>query len=68
MSTLRNNTSAKRIALLASKNESIFHIKDLANLWAISDANTLRVTLKRYTDQGVLFRIYRGFYSLLPVR
>lgn len=67
MSTLKNNISAKRIALLASQGEIVFHIKDLANLWSIQDANTLRVTLKRYTDQSILFRIYRGFYSLLPV-
>ncbi|MBI2639174.1 hypothetical protein HYW83_06340 [Candidatus Peregrinibacteria bacterium] len=67
MSTLRNNISAQRIALLAKKQEMIFHIDDLANLWRITDRNTLRVTLKRYTDNKLLYRIYRGFYSLSPV-
>lgn len=64
MSTLRNNISAQRMAMLAKKQEAIFHIDDLANLWGIMDRNTLRVTLKRYTDSELLYRIYRGFYSL----
>lgn len=67
MSTLRNNISAKRMALLAKKKEVIFHIDDLANLWEIADRNTLRVTLKRYADTKLLYRIYRGFYSLFPL-
>src|SRR3989338_8203390 len=66
MSTLKNNISARRMALLAQKKETIFHIDDLANLWEIADRNTLRVTLKRYTDNKLLYRIYRGFYSLSP--
>lgn len=67
MSTLKNNISAQRIALLAKKQEIIFHVDDLANLWEIADRNTLRVTLKRYTDNQLLYRIYRGFYALLPL-
>lgn len=67
MSTLKNNISAQRMALLAKKQEVIFHVDDLANLWGITDRNTLRVTLKRYTDNKLLYRIYRGFYSLYPV-
>lgn len=68
MSTLKKNTTAKRLAILASKGEKVFHISDLANLWLIKDQNTLRVTLKRYVDAGLLNRIYRGFYSLLPLK
>lgn len=67
MSTLKNNISAQRIALLAKKREVIFHINDLANLWGITDRNTLRVTLKRYADAELLHRIYRGFYALQPL-
>lgn len=67
MSTLLKNISARRIAILASKQERVFHLKDLANLWSIADANTLRVTLKRYTDAQILYRIYRGFYALVPI-
>ena len=67
MSTLKNNTTAHRIALLATKGELIFHIDDLANLWNIQNPNTLRVTLRRYTQNGLLHRIYRGFYSIIPL-
>lgn len=68
MSTFKNNITAKRIAILATKNERLFHIKDLANLWNIQNKNTLRVTLKRYADEKLIYRIYRGFYSLSPIR
>lgn len=67
MGILRNNISAQRIALLAKKREIIFHIDDLANLWEIADRNTMRITLKRYTDNQLLYRIYRGFYALQPL-
>ncbi len=46
--------------------ETLVHIDDLANLWGISDRHVLRVTLKRYVDRGLLFRLWRGFYSLRP--
>lgn len=67
MSILKNNVSAHRIAILAAKNEKVFHIKDLANLWRMENKRTLRITLKRYCDGGLLYRIYRGFYSLIPL-
>lgn len=66
MSTLKKNISAKRMALLGKKGEIIFHIDDLANLWGVTNRNTLRVTLSRYVEDGLLYRIYRGFYSTLP--
>lgn len=67
MSTLKSNITARRIALLAEKGEKIFHTDDLANLWNIQNKNTLRVTLKRYVEDGLIRRIYRGFYSLSPI-
>ena len=67
MSILRNNITARRIALLAKKGEKIFHTDDLANLWDIQNKNTLRVTLKRYVEKELFYRIYRGFYSLVPI-
>lgn len=45
----------------------IFHTNDLSRIWKISDRNTLLVTLKRYVDNGLLYRIYKGLYSLKPV-
>jgi len=67
MGTLKNNITAIRIVLLAKKDEKIFHTNDLANLWNMQNKNTLRVTLKRYVEDGLLYRIYRGFYSLVPI-
>lgn len=54
----------KRFADLAVLGETVFHINDLANLWDIRDRNTLRTTLSRYVKSDLIFRIYRGFYSL----
>lgn len=56
-----------RFADIAKLGEILFHADDLANLWGIVNKNTLHVTLKRYVDQGLFFRIYRGFYSLKPL-
>ena len=72
MSTELMNTSGKsphlsRFADLAKLGEILFHADDLANLWGIANKNTLHVTLKRYVDQGLFFRIYKGFYSLKPL-
>lgn len=67
MSTLKKNITAHRLALLATKGELIFHSDDLANLWGIQNMNTLRVTLGRYVKNGLLHRIYRGFYALMPL-
>lgn len=63
----QNNTTAHRIALLAQKGEVLFHSHDLATLWGIDNPNTLYTTLKRYTQQQLLHRIYKGLYALVPV-
>jgi predicted transcriptional regulator of viral defense system len=53
--------------MLSAAGEKIFHARDLANLWLINNQNSLYVTLKRYQDQGLIHRIYKGFYSLVPL-
>ncbi len=68
MSTGYKNKSAERILILARQGGDVFHINDLAVLWNIRDKNTLYTTLKRYIQRGLLFRIYRGFYSLKDLR
>ena len=52
---------------MAKLNEEVFHVDDLAALWQIKDKNTLHTTLKRYNQQKLLFRIYRGLYSIKPI-
>lgn len=64
MSTGYKNTTNYRFARLAQTGEVLFHTSDLANLWQIRNKNTLHTTIKRYTQKGLFFRIYRGFYSL----
>ena len=66
MSTDYNNTTSGRFALLARLNEILFHTQDLSNLWKIKQKNTLYTTLKRYAQKGLLFRVYKGLYSIKP--
>ena len=57
---------SNRFAELAKLGELLFHTDDLANLWRINNKNTLHTTIKRYTAQGLLIRIHKGFYALKP--
>lgn len=56
-----------RVAVLAQQKQSIFHTSDLGVLWDIRNRNTLYTLLKRYTKAGILFRIFKGLYSLYPI-
>ena len=73
MSIVRDNTKSKkglylsRFSQLAKMGIFVFHTGDLASLWKIENAHNLHMTLKRYVDQGLLVRVYRGLYSLQPV-
>lgn len=64
MSTVIKNITQERFAILARMGEKVFHADDLANLWQISGKNTLHTTLKRYAQQGLIFRVYRGLYAI----
>lgn len=55
------------MAQLFKTNEEVFHMKDLAILWNITDNNALRTTVKRYVQRGLIYRIYKGMYSVLPL-
>lgn len=63
----QKSIGSRRFAQVAKLGQTIFHAKDLANLWQIKDTNTLHVTLGRYAKQGLIFRIYRGFYAMKPI-
>jgi predicted transcriptional regulator of viral defense system len=62
----KKSQASTRFSQLASLGEVVFHISDLASLWKIYDKNTLHTTLTRYTKQGLLFRLWRGFYAIKP--
>jgi predicted transcriptional regulator of viral defense system len=59
------NTDRQKILL--QTNQRIFKASDLALLWDIQNRNTLTKTVQRYVNRGILFRIYKGLYSTLPV-
>ena len=60
-------SAGKRIAKLASLNETVFHIGDLANLWNIRNKNTLYTTVSRYIARGLIYHIYKGLYSIKKI-
>ena len=62
-----NSNYLQRLAIINQIGDNIFHTKDLANLWQIKNPGNLHTTLSRYVKNGLLFRIYRGFYSTLPL-
>jgi len=41
----------------------LYHTKDLALLWDITDQNTLYTTISRYLKKGILTPIHKGFYA-----
>ncbi|MDO8668622.1 MAG: hypothetical protein Q7K35_06105 [bacterium] len=53
-----------RFSKLAALDEIVFHTGDAGNLWGIKNSNTLNTTLSRYARQGLIYRLYRGLYSL----
>lgn len=56
-----------RINKLSSLDRKLYHSGDLAVLWGISNKNTLYTAIKRYVKNGVLFPIYKGLYSTIPI-
>lgn len=62
----RRTRQEDRFAKIARLGEVVYHAKDLASLWQIKNSNTLYTLLKRYSQKGLLFRIYKGLYSIKP--
>jgi len=56
-----------RISELIKVDRKIFHTNDLAILWGITRRSTLYQTITRYIDKGILFPIYKGLYSTVPL-
>ena len=56
-----------RFAALARMGEVIFHARDAANIWVITNINTLHTTLSRLARAGLLFRLQNGLYSIKPL-
>jgi len=56
-----------RITQLLQLNRKLFHTNDLAILWGIADRHNLYMTITRYIDKDVLFPVYKGLYSAVPI-
>ena len=56
-----------RISELTQLDRKLFHTNDLAILWGITNKHNLYITITRYIDKGVIFPIYKGLYSIVPV-
>jgi predicted transcriptional regulator of viral defense system len=67
MYIINKHSKNDRFAKLAAMGEQVFHIDDLANIWGITNKQTLRVTLSRYVKAGMLKRIYRGLYAIKDI-
>lgn len=55
-----------RFAALARMGEIVFHARDAAVIWGITNKNTLHTILSRYARSGLLFRLQNGLYSIKP--
>lgn len=52
---------------LLKQSGDLFLTDDLALIWGIQNRNTLRVTIRRYIQDGTLISIRRGLYSVAPL-
>ena len=52
---------------LLQLDRKVFHTNDLAILWGITNKHNLYMTITRYIDKGVLFPVYKGLYSTVPI-
>ena len=60
-------TNMYRMRELIQQDRKLYHTNDLALLWGMSNRNSLYMTVTRYIDQGVLFPVYKGLYSTVPL-
>ncbi len=56
-----------RMSELLRLDRKLYHTNDLAVLWGIANKHTLYITITRYIDKGILFPIYKGLYSTVPL-
>lgn len=62
-----SNIKQNRFLSIAKLAIPVFRIDDLARIWGINNRNTLLTSLKRYVESGLIYRLYRGLYSIKPV-
>ncbi|MFP4539975.1 MAG: hypothetical protein ACLFNN_03525 [Candidatus Paceibacterota bacterium] len=58
---------SEKLKKLMEDKRDLYHTQDLAVLWGIDNPNTLYTTIRRYVARGYLNRIYKGYYSTVPL-
>mgnify|MGYP001568332241 FL=1 len=58
-------SGADRFAQLATMGEVVFSVQDVATIWNVKNRQTLRMLLARYVKRGLLYRVWRGLYSVI---
>lgn len=66
--SIKSSAIDARFVTLARMGEVVFHARDAAVIWGITNKNTLHTTLSRYARAGLLFRLQNGLYSIKPPR
>ena len=56
-----------KLDILLKQSQKIYHTDDLRILWGITKPATLHQTISRLIKKGVLIKIYKGFYSTIPI-
>jgi predicted transcriptional regulator of viral defense system len=56
-----------RMSELIRLDKKLYHTNDLAVLWGIANKQTLYMTITRYVDKGILFPVFKGLYSTIPL-
>jgi hypothetical protein len=61
------NTRINKTAALLQSKQALFHTRDLAILWDISNTNTLYTTISRFVRSRTLIPVQKGLYSKIPL-
>lgn len=56
-----------KISILLQQSQKLFHTSDLKTIWNINKTKTLYQTIYRLIKKKNIFRIQKGFYSIVPI-
>ncbi len=56
-----------KISVLIQQPQKLFHTSDLKVIWGIYNESTLYQTIYRLIKKKILFRVQKGFYSIVPL-
>jgi len=56
-----------KISILIQQPQKLFHTSDLKVIWGIYNESTLYQTIYRLIKKKILFRVQKGFYSIVPL-